>query len=687
MSFKIVAFGTSSAFDPHIIDVARNGNSQSGGGEGPIGPEGPTGPTGVGITGFSLTGGNLIIILDDGTSVDVGTVVGATGPTGAAGATGSQGATGPTGVGVSGVFLSASGNLIITLTDGSSGDLGYIIGATGPTGREGASGSTGTQGPTGPTGVGVAGATLSASGHLIITLTDGSSGDLGYIIGATGATGSQGSIGSNGSQGPTGPTGVGVAGATLSASGNLIITFTNGNTGDVGNVIGATGPTGTQGSTGPAGKEGPTGPTGVGVSGASLDANGDLIINLDNNTTINVGNVIGPTGSNGSQGKDGVTGPTGATGLGVSDASLNVSGDLIIELDNNTTINVGNVLGSQGPTGSQGNTGPAFSSGTCYSDYIFFNDVSQQWEIGSTSVHLGCNAAAQSTASVNTVALGVSAGRTNAGDYSIAIGSNAGLTNLGTNSIVIGNQAESIHNDTIVLNASSTGLTGTTGPGLFINPIRFDLSSVNRLYYDPVTKEVTYNDVIGGSVATVRTTEQGPYATVSTRGGVPSANASFTGPSTYQEQVTTGFFTSSSISFQSIGGRTSPVFQIPVDGFYYLYCFAPVVYFGNVPNPNNATYRVLFVKGPSGSGGDQAGYVPFASAVLTSYPQTSTWPSSAPLNNTSWSVQLSDFIFLREGEFVSFQFETATADGGNKPITAVGSNSNQCPTIFIVLKL
>jgi hypothetical protein len=163
-----------------------------------VGPQGPQGDVGVDVTNAIVsTDGDLLITLSDATVINAGNVIGPTGETGATGATGPQGpagatgATGPqgiqgeTGLGVSDVLVNTNGDLIVTLTDSSVINAGYVVGPQGLQGVAGATGSQGIQGETGPTGPqGIQGET-----------------------GATGATGSQGPAGETGATGPQGPQG------------------------------------------------------------------------------------------------------------------------------------------------------------------------------------------------------------------------------------------------------------------------------------------------------------------------------------------------------------------------------------------------------------------------------------------------------------------------------------------------
>jgi hypothetical protein len=103
--------------------------------------------------------------------------------------------TGPTGVGVSGASIDATGNLQLTLTDGTEINVGNVVG---------------------PTGVGVSGASIDATGNLQLTLTDGTEQNTGNVVG---------------------PTGPGFTNAQISDSGNLEVTTTTGEVIDCGSIV------------------------------------------------------------------------------------------------------------------------------------------------------------------------------------------------------------------------------------------------------------------------------------------------------------------------------------------------------------------------------------------------------------------------------------------------------------------
>jgi len=190
-----------------------------------------------------------------------------------------------------------------------------------------------------PTGGGggttISNAAVNGSGHLIITTTDGSTIDAGYVVGATGAQGPAGADGAQGPKGDTGPQGPqGIKGDT-----------------------GATGATGAQGPAGPAGADG------VGITNAIVDISGNLVLTKSNGATINAGQVKGAKGDTGATG---ATGATGSQGVSVTSATVNGSGNLILTLSNGTTIDAGSSVGPAGPQGPQGAVGPQGPAGTSY---------------------------------------------------------------------------------------------------------------------------------------------------------------------------------------------------------------------------------------------------------------------------------------------------------------------------------
>ena len=111
-------------------------------------------------------------------------------------------------------------------------------------------------GATGPAGVGVTGATVNSSGDLVLSMSDGSTVDAGHVVGPTGATGATGPAGAQGAQGPAGAAG----------------------------------------ATGPQGPAGPAGPAGVSVTSAAV-TNNQLILKLSDGSSIDAGSVGAPSGT------------------------------------------------------------------------------------------------------------------------------------------------------------------------------------------------------------------------------------------------------------------------------------------------------------------------------------------------------------------------------------------------------
>lgn len=133
---------------------------------------------------------------------------------------------GPAGRGIARTLL-VRDHLIVTYTDGDTTDVGQVVGAAGPPGKNGspgASGASGASGRPGSPGVGIASAAVSSDGHLLVTFTDGTTSDLGVVVGHDGAPGQDGKAGR------------GVASVAVSDSGHLIVTYTDGTTSDAGQV-------------------------------------------------------------------------------------------------------------------------------------------------------------------------------------------------------------------------------------------------------------------------------------------------------------------------------------------------------------------------------------------------------------------------------------------------------------------
>ncbi|UFS77214.1 collagen-like protein [Tardiphaga sp. 37S4] len=95
--------------------------------------------------------------------------------------------------------------------DGAAGNDGRdgADGAAGRDGIDGKDGASGAKGADGRDGVGLAGAVIDRSGDLVVTLTNGEHKNLGPVLGKNGADGSAGLPGANGADGRDGADGLG----------------------------------------------------------------------------------------------------------------------------------------------------------------------------------------------------------------------------------------------------------------------------------------------------------------------------------------------------------------------------------------------------------------------------------------------------------------------------------------------
>jgi hypothetical protein len=177
------------------------------------------------------------------------------------GANGQNGTNGVNGRGITNTYVT-NGHMFVTYTDNSTMDLGIVVGKDGTNGKDGAKGSDGTNGR------GIVSSALGGSSgtDLIITYTDGTTNDVGNVVGsngkdgangvegvngANGTDGANGSNGADGKDGVDGASGRGVLTVTINSASHLIVTYTDGTSDDVGLL--------------------PAGPQGVGVQSVSLE--------------------------------------------------------------------------------------------------------------------------------------------------------------------------------------------------------------------------------------------------------------------------------------------------------------------------------------------------------------------------------------------------------------------------------
>jgi hypothetical protein len=180
--------------------------------------------------------------------------------------------------------------------------------------------------------------------------------------------------------------------------------------------------------------------------------------------------------------------------------------------------------------------------GSLWSDYLFWNNLTTSWEVGSEQFHLGANSgqfnqgsfavalgyqagqnnqqsssvaiglnagqtnqkfgavaigtnAGQNNQQSGAVAIGINTGQTNQQFGAVAVGLNAGENNQGAYSVAIGTNAgiTNQHANTIILNASGGVLNSGSSNALYIRPIR-NITGPQSLFYNPSNSEISYSD-------------------------------------------------------------------------------------------------------------------------------------------------------------------------------------------------
>lgn len=333
--------------------------------------------------GFNKNG-DFILTLLDGTDVNVSNVSnskGKDGKNGTNGKNGKNGANGKDGRSITLASVNSEGQLVITYLAGSSVNLDKLVGINGIDGKDGTDGKD---------GVGINTVNITGDGKLNITLTNGTTLNLGTIKGEkgdkgdtgvqgekgdkgdTGEQGIQGVAGKdgkdgingiNGTDGVDGKDGVGIANILINTSGELELTFSDGQQINLGNVKGSKGDKGEKGDTGEQGiqgiagkdgkdgingtngvdgkdgtngKDGTDGQDGVGIANVTVSNEGALSVTLTNGTVLDLGNI------------------KGANGIGISKSEVNASGELVLTYTDGTVKNLGNVVGANGADGQDG---------------------------------------------------------------------------------------------------------------------------------------------------------------------------------------------------------------------------------------------------------------------------------------------------------------------------------------------
>lgn len=119
---------------------------------------------------------------------------------------------------------------------------------------------------------------------------------------------------------------VNIEGAQINEEGHLILSMSDGSTIDAGLARGADGKDGLNGRDGSDGKDGKDGKDGIGISKAAVNDSGNLMIRLSDDTLINAGHVAGANGKDGKDGVDGKDGRDGSDGRNGTDGRDGTAG-------------------------------------------------------------------------------------------------------------------------------------------------------------------------------------------------------------------------------------------------------------------------------------------------------------------------------------------------------------------------
>lgn len=172
----------------------------------------------------------------------------------------------------------------------------------------------------------------------------------------------------------TGSSALGLTGATIDTAGHLVLSRLDGTTIDTGKVVGATGPRGATGLAGPKGDTGDTGPAGpkgdtgaAGPAGPKGDTGATGATGPKGDT--GASGPTGPKGDTGATGATGPTGPAGATGKLVCSSNVQIGGLTAVDIycPANYTVTYAKCFGS-GPVVNDKNS-PNATGGT-YNDWL-----------------------------------------------------------------------------------------------------------------------------------------------------------------------------------------------------------------------------------------------------------------------------------------------------------------------------
>lgn len=200
--------------------------------------------------------------------------------------------------------------------------------------------SQGTNGVNGNDGVGITKSEVNTSGELVITYSNGDSTNLGKIVGKDGLDGTNGQNGLSAYE-------IAKNGGFIGSEDEWLASL-KGEKGEQGEQ----GIQGVQGEKGERGEKGQDGTDGIGIASSEINKNGELVITYSNNTVDNLGVVVGADGKDGTNGTNGVDGIDGKDGIGITNAEINTSGELTLTYSDGKSANLGKVVGADGKDGA-----------------------------------------------------------------------------------------------------------------------------------------------------------------------------------------------------------------------------------------------------------------------------------------------------------------------------------------------
>jgi hypothetical protein len=165
---------------------------------------------------------------------------------------------------------------------------------------------------------------------------------------------------------------------------------------------------------------------------------------------------------------------------------------------------------------------------------------------GGSSIAIG-NVAGENNQGGASVAIGPNAAQSGQGSSAVAIGFAAGQNNQGANSVALGafaGNSQAANSIAINANGFASPLNPTTS-GFYVAPIR-NASTTNPLFYDSLTKEITYGTASSSSNITLTTTGTGSATLSGTTLNIPT-------PSTYSLPTASG----SSLGGVKVGSNLS----------------------------------------------------------------------------------------------------------------------------------